>query len=218
MQEVDIQNWKRKSHYELFGAYTDPSFVVSVRLDMTHFMAHKPQGHGFFAPFTYLLMTAANRFEGLRIRWVDGKVVLFDTVQPSYTVLLDDDNFAFQSTAYNASYAAFRSAIQQDIAAATTGANADESDAFFQTNNRADLIYISSLPWIDTVTISNPLPYEDKMSMSIPRFNWGKCVREGERYVLGLSVTLNHAYIDGYEASQMLTALQDLLDTCENYF
>lgn len=218
MQEIDIQNWKRRSHYELFGAYTDPSFVISVRLDMTHFMAHKPAGHGFFAPFTYLLMNAANRFEGLRIRWVDGRPVIFDTVHPSYTVLLENENFAFQSTAYDPSYAAFQTAMERDIEAVKTGANATESDAFFQTNNRADLIYISSLPWIDTQTITNPLPYEDKMSMSIPRFNWGKCVREDDRYAMGLSVTLNHAYIDGFEASRMLQTLQQLLDTCETYF
>ena len=213
MKEIDIQNWNRKSHYELFGSYADPSFVVSVRLDMTHFMAHKPAGHGFFAPFTYLLMTAANAFDGLRIRWVDGRPVLFDTVQPSYTVLLEDQNFAFQSTEYNADYAAFQAAMRRDI----DGVRAEDS-TFFQTNNRADLVYLSSLPWIDTQTITNPLPYEDKMSMSIPRFNWGKCVKEGDGYRMGLSVTLNHAYVDGYEASMMLDKLQKLLDTCETYF
>ena len=216
MQEIDIQNWKRKSHYELFGAYTDPSFVISVRLDMTHFMAHKPAGHGFFAPFTYLLMTAANRFEGLRIRWVDGRVVVFDAVHPSYTVLLENENFAFQSSVYEEDYAGFQAAMRRDLQAATAEAPRDEG--FFQTNNRADLIYLSSLPWLDTVTITNPLPYEDKMSMSIPRFNWGKCVKEGDRYAMTLSATLNHAYIDGYETGMMLNTLQELLDTCENYF
>ena len=74
------------------------------------------------------------------------------------------------------------------------------------------------MPWLDTRSISNPLPYEDKMSMSIPRFNWGKCVQEGERYAMSLSVTVNHAFIDGYEVSMMLLKLQDLLDNCQNYF
>lgn len=212
MQEIDIQNWKRKSHYELFGAYADPTFTISVRLDMTHFMAHKPAGHGFFAPFTYLLMTAANRFEGLRIRWVDGRPVIFDTVHPSYTVLLENENFAFQSSVYGSDYAAYQTAMRRDIRAAEQG------EGSFQTNNRADLIYLSSLPWVDTLAITNPLPYENKMSMSIPRFNWGKCVKEGDRYTMGLSVTMNHAYIDGFEACMMLQTLQQLLDTCENYF
>ena len=82
----------------------------------------------------------------------------------------------------------------------------------------ADLIYISSMPWVDFRSISNPLPYENKMSMSIPRFNWGKCVREGDRWAMTLSVTVNHAYIDGYEASMMFLKLQDLLDNCRDYF
>ena len=212
MQEIDIQNWKRKSHYELFGSYADPTFTISVRLDMTHFMAHKPAGHGFFAPFTYLLMTAANRFEGLRIRWVDGRIVAFDTVHPSYTVLLADENFAFQSSVYGGDYATYQAAMRRDIQAAQQG------EGSFQTNNRADLIYISSLPWLDFRSITNPLPHGDKMSMSIPRFNWGKCVKEGDRYAMTLSATLNHAYIDGYETSMMMQQLQQLLDTCELYF
>ena len=144
--------------------------------------------------------------------------MVFDTVQPSYTVLLENENFAFQSTAYDPAYGVFQAAMDRDIEAVKAGAAAPQNHAFFQTNNRADLIYISSLPWIDTQTITNPLPYEDKMSMSIPRFNWGKCVREGDRYAMGLSVTLNHAYIDGFEASMMLQTLQQLLDTCETYF
>lgn len=218
MKEIDINNWKRKTHYHLFGGYTNPSYVIDLRLDMTLFMKHKPAGDGFFIPFTYLLMTAVNQFEGFRIRWVDGRPVLFDAVHPSYTVLLDDQNFAFQSTCYDTSYDAFANAMRQDINAVKTGAISEQGGSFFQTNLQADLIYISSLPWVDILSASNPLPYENKMSMSIPRFNWGKCVREGDRYAMTLSVTVNHAYIDGYEVSMMLLKLQELLNSCQNFF
>lgn len=218
MQEIDIQNWKRKTHYQLFGGYANPTYVMEVRLDMTHFMAHKPAGDGFFTPFTWLLMNAANQFEGFRIRWLDGRPVVYDAVHPSYTVLLEDRNFAFQSTVYDGSYRAFADAMARDIAAVKAGAVSGQEGSYFQTNVRADLIYISSMPWVDFRSISNPLPYEDKMSMSIPRFNWGKCVPEGERWAMTLSVTVNHAYIDGYEASMMFLKLQELLDNCHDYF
>ena len=218
MREIDLRNWKRRTHYELFGGYTNPTYVMDVRLDMTRFMEHRPKEDRFFVPFTYLLMTAANQFEGFRIRWLDGRPVLFDAVHPSYTVLLEDRNFAFQQTGYDASYRAFADAMRRDIEAVKAGAISGQDGDFFQTNVRADLIYISSMPWVDFLSISNPLPYEDKMSMSIPRFNWGKCVREGERWAMTLSVTVNHAYIDGYEASQMFLKLQELLDNCRDYF
>lgn len=218
MQEIDINNWKRKTHYHLFGSYANPSYVIDIRLDMTNFMQHRPAGDGFFTPFTYLLMTAVNQFEGFRIRWLDGRPVIFDTVHPSYTVLLDDQNFAFQSTCYVGSYRTFSAAMRRDIDAARGGAISGQEGSFFQTNDRADMIFISSMPWVDMLSISNPLPYENKMSMSIPRFNWSKCVREGERYAMTLSVTVNHAYIDGYEVSMMLLKLQELLDHCQDYF
>lgn len=218
MQEIDIRNWKRKTHYELFGSYANPTYVMEVRLNMTRFMENKPAGDGFFIPFTWLLMNAANAFEGFRIRWLDGRPVLYDAVHPSYTVLLEDQNFAFQCTRYDGSYRTFADAMRRDIAAVRAGAVSGEESGYFQTNVAADLIYISSMPWVDFRSISNPLPYENKMSMSIPRFNWGKCVREGDRWAMTLSVTVNHAYIDGYEASMMFLKLQDLLDNCRDYF
>ena len=218
MHEIDIETWKRKSHYLLFGGYTNPTYVMDVRLDMTCFMEHRSVEDGFFIPFTWLLMMAANQFEGFRIRWVDGRLVCFDAVHPSYTVLLEDQNFAFQATDYCPSYRTFAQTMHRDIADVRAGAVSGQEGSYFETNSRAELIYISSMPWVDFRSISNPLPYEDKMSMSIPRFNWGKCVREGDRWAMSLSVTVNHAYIDGYEVSMMLLKLQELLDNCQDYF
>lgn len=218
MKEIDINSWKRKTHYELFDSYVNPSFKIDVRLDMTHFMKNKPEGDGFFAPFTYLLMSAANKFEGFRIRHVDGKIVIFDSVSPSYTIFLENDNFAFKATKYIKAYKEFSKAMKNDIETAKKLALCAEGKDLYKTNYRADLIYISCLPWIDFLSIDNPLPFENKMSMSIPRINWGRCVEENGKYFMTLSVTANHALIDGYEASSMINTLQKMLDTCENYF
>ncbi len=217
MKEIDINSWKRRSHYELFDSYINPSFKVDVRLDMTHFMKNKPEGDGFFAPFTYLLMAAANKFEGFRIRHVDGKIVIFDSISPSYTVFLENDNFAFKSTEYVESYKEFLKTMKSDIETAKKLALCDEGKDLYKTNYRADLIYISCLPWLDFLSIENPLPFENKMSMSIPRMNWGKCVEENGKYAMTLSVTANHALIDGYEVCSMINTLQKMLDTCEIY-
>ncbi len=217
MKEIDINSWKRASHYKLFGSYANPTFKVEVRLDMTNFMKDRPKGDGFFTPFTYLLMKAANKFEGFRIRYVDGKIILFDSVSPSYTVFLKNENFAFQKTEFTPSYKAYAEAMKKDIEFAKNNALTEDGKELYATNYRADLIYLSCLPWIDFTSTDNPLPYEDKMSMSIPRINWGKCVEENGRYAMTLSLTVNHAYLDGYEASMMLNALQEMLNDCTQY-
>ena len=218
MKEIDINSWKRASHYKLFGSYANPSFKVEVRLDMTNFMKDKPSGDGFFIPFTYLLIKASNMFEGFRIRYVDGKVVLFDKVCPSCTVFLENENFAFCQMEFDESYKAFLSKARKSIKYVEEHALDNSASELYETNNRADLIYLSCLPWLDFTSTENPLPYDNKTSMSIPRFNWGKCVKEGEAYKMTLSITLNHAYLDGYEASMMLNKLQEMLNDCKEHF
>ncbi len=217
MKEIDINSWKRASHYKLFGGYANPTFKVEVRLDMTNFMQNKPIGDGFFIPFTYLLSQSVNKFEGLRIRYVDGKIVAFNSVSPSYTVFLENENFAFQKTEFINSYKQYSSQMKKDIAFAKENALTEGGKNLYDTNNRADLIYLSCLPWIDFTSTDNPLPYEDKMSMSIPRINWGKCVKENDAYKMTLSLTVNHAYLDGYEASMMICDLQERLNNCKEY-
>ncbi len=218
MKEIDINSWKRGSHYKLFGSYANPSFKVEVRLNMTEFMKNKPNGDGFFIPFTYLLMKAANKHEGFRIRHVDGKVICCDSVSPSFTVFLKNENFAFCQTEYDDNYSTFKKRMKEDIAYVSEHALKDVGGKLYETNQRADLIYLSCLPWIDFTSTDNPLPYGDKMSMSIPRLNWGKCVKEGEEYKMTLSLTVNHAYIDGYEVSMMLNDLQSMLNQSEKHF
>ena len=218
MKEIDINSWKRSSHYKLFSSYANPTFKVEVRLDMTNFMDNKPDDDGFFIPFTYLLSQSINNFEGLRIRYVDGKVVVFDNVSPSYTVFLENENFAFQKTEFVNSYKQYSYQMKKDIAFAKEHALTESGENLYATNNRADLIYLSCLPWIDFTSTDNPLPYDDKMSMSIPRINWGKCVKENDGYKMTLSLTINHAYLDGYEASMMLCDLQERLNNCKEHF
>ena len=218
MKEIDINSWKRASHYKLFGSYANPTFKVEVRLDMTNFMKDRPSIDGFFIPFTYLLSLSVNKFEGFRIRYVDGKVVEFDGVSPSYTVFLENENFAFQKTEFDKSYSSYSAQMKKDIEFSKKHALTEQGKNLYDTNNRADLFYLSCLPWIDFTSTDNPLPYENKMSMSIPRINWGKCVKEGNEYKMTLSLTINHAYLDGYEASMMLLDLQEKLNNCKNYF
>lgn len=218
MKEIDINSWKRASHYKLFGSYANPTFRIDVRLDMTNFMKNKPAGDGFFIPFTYLLMKSANMFEGFRIRYLDGKVVCFDNVSPSFTVFLENENFAFCKTVFTNSYSTFAKNMKKNIDYVKTHALEEDAKELYETNNKADLIYLSCLPWIDFTSTNNPLPYEDKTSMSIPRLNWGKCVKENDNYKMTLSLTVNHAYLDGYEASMMITQLQTMLNECEKHF
>ncbi len=217
MKIIDVKNWKRRTHFELFNSYSQPCFRLDVRLDMTKFMESRKSGHGFFLPFLYLLMRAINETEGLRLRLQDKKVIDVERVDASFTLMLENGNFAFCKVAWNEDYSSFFNASKSNMAIAEKeGLKGTEN--YFETNNALDLVYLSCLPWIDFLSCSNPLPLGNELSMCIPRLNWGKCVKNGEKYEMTLSVTANHALIDGYELSQFFIKLQNYLDNAQEFF
>ena len=216
MKEIDLQSWNRRSHYELFGSYLEPCFKIDIRLDVTKLVLNKKKFGGLFLPFLYLLMRASNEYQGMRLRIVDGKVIDYERVHPSFTIDLPDGNFAFCRADYTEDYGEFYENARKSVEQAKLSIEQGDK-AHFETNNCADLIYVSCLPWIDFVSVSNPLPYTDKLSMSIPRLNWGKFAKVQDRYETTLSVTFNHALMDGREASYMLLYLEELLRDAEKY-
>ena len=214
MKIVDLENWNRKSHYELFNSYLQPCFRVDIRLDVTKLVKNREKYGGFFIPFTYLLMRALNNCEGTKIREVDKKLVVFDKVHPSFTVNLDDGNFAFCRCEYVDDFSVFKKSCREEIERAKKLAISGDKD-YFTTNDRADLVYLSCLPWIDFLSVENPLPLGDKLSMSIPRLNWGKFVETEKGFEVTLSTTVNHAYIDGRELSSMLNEIKSSLENID---
>ena len=150
------------------------------------------------------------------LRTVDDKVIDYERVHPSFTIDLPDGNFAFCRADYTEDYGEFYENARKSVEQAKLSIEQGDK-AHFETNNCADLIYVSCLPWIDFVSVSNPLPYTDKLSMSIPRMNWGKFAKVQDRYETTLSVTFNHALMDGREASYMLLYLEELLRDAEKY-
>ena len=66
---------------------------------------------------------------------------------------------------------------------------------------RQNLIYISSLPWLDLTALSNERHFDP--DDAIPRVAWGKFVDDGSgRKELGMSLEVNHRFIDGCHISQ----------------
>ena len=72
-----------------------------------------------------------------------------------------------------------------------------------------DMIFFSCLPWVDVTALTNErnLDVDD----AIPRIAWGKFVAENGRETLGLSVEVNHRFIDGLHIGQFAKELEKLM-------
>ncbi len=211
---IDITTWKRKKQYMQFSSFADPCYCVGVRLDVTHIVRLcKEKGLSFFPTFTFVLMKTLNSFEGFRMRLdADKRVLVYDKIDPSYTVAMPDNGYEIGNVEYSENFTEFYRSVKESISDTINGKS---KDIEFNEDGRTDLVYLSSLPWVDAQTYHHPLPLGDHASLSIPRIIWGKFTEENNGYFMFFSVTANHILIDGYEMSMMLNAFQERLNSVD---
>ena len=216
MKEIDIGSWSRKAHFNCFSGYDNPIFSLTARLDVTRLRKYsKKTKTAFFTNLLYALTLAMNKIEPLRLRFVDGKVVLFDTVDPSYIVMNDEQVIVTCRSAVSLEYPTFYRTVRHDTAEAK---KVLERDDFNPPNATRDVFYVSCLPWLDFLSMSNPYHYSDADASSIPRVTIGKFVRRRGHYELTMDVAAHHALLDGYPLSQLFLTVQHIIHNIKDYY
>ena len=69
MKIIDVNTWNRKSQYENFIKYSQPTFSLSTRLDVTNLVEYtKKTKKSFFSCFLFFVTKAVNEVEEMRTR------------------------------------------------------------------------------------------------------------------------------------------------------
>ena len=214
MKTIDTTTWSRKIAYENFSKYDNPIFSIGTRFDVTKLVAYcKENKKSFFSTFLYVLTRSANEIDELKIRIVEGKVVLFDTICPSFVILGEGDDLSTCKSEYYADYATFYECNRADIERVRSG----RSEKNFNGEAIVDCLYISTLPWIDVTAVENPYNFKDEAQTSIPRITWGKYVKRGDIYEMGIHLSAHHALMDGVHLSRLVEKMQTAIDNIEEY-
>ncbi|MHB1391963.1 MAG: CatA-like O-acetyltransferase [Clostridia bacterium] len=178
-------------------------------MDITEFNKFvKESGSSFFLSFLYASVKAANSIEQLRYRIRQDKVVVHDTVSPSFTIMTSKEVFGFCTVEFEDNYKEFYMSASEEIA------KAKEQVSIEDEPGRDDLLYITSIPWVSFTNITHPI--QMRPVDSIPRISWGKYFEEKVRVKLPLSVQAHHALVDGAHIGQYFIKLQELLNNPGN--
>ncbi|MBE5961810.1 MAG: chloramphenicol acetyltransferase [Lachnospiraceae bacterium] len=207
MQEydvVDLKNWERKMHYEIFRQYENPRYDISFELDITSFYQKiKSQNLSFTLSFIHAVATAANEIEAFRYRFEDGQPVLYHKISGiSFTYLnfntelmknvvveLKDDSYEFVLYAKKI---------------------AQEQKAYFTGPLGNGIYQFSCIPWISYTHISHT--DSGKKDNAVPIFDWGKYVERDGRKLLPFSVQVHHSFVDGIHIEKFAERLQQHLN------
>ena len=197
---IDVNNWIRKSQYERFNSFSNPTYGFCVKIDVTAIVNYsKKTKTSFFANFLYVIMRVQNEIDAFKLRCLGDKVVMFDQINPDFTIKTDDGCFNNGGFEYTKNHQEFIARCKKVIEENNKHANVDKS---YNDANVLNLIYCSCLTTIDIVSMTHPIKNNDRESNSVPHIFWDKYIKVNDRYFLTLNMTVSHALMDGEELSK----------------
>src|SRR5438105_3848039 len=140
---IDVANWKRREHYELYLLAQQPFFSVTVDVDVTGAWqrSRNDRDVSFSLLTLFALLRAVNANEPFRLRLRGDRVWLHDRVGIGPTVMRNDETFAFVRLDLAPTFEEFSRASAPVIAGARVPA------PLKLHHHDDDLVYHSTLPW-----------------------------------------------------------------------
>ncbi|MGK6341065.1 CatA-like O-acetyltransferase [Chryseobacterium sp. DT-3] len=207
MKIIDVEKWNRKEHFEFFSKMDSPYFGFTTEVDCTKAYAYaKENGHSFFAIYLHRSMIAVNAVDELKLRIVNGQVVLYDAIHAGTTIGRADGTFGFAFIPFSEDFDVFNEVMQQEIEAV------QQSSGLRMNNGELgkDLIRHTTIPWNSFSALLHPTSFNNWES--VPKITFGKFgIRSGRKY-LPVSVEAHHGLADGIHLARYLEEFQKQLD------
>lgn len=202
---VDLNTWERRAAFEFFKDYEDPFFNITANLDVTTlYRSCKESGFPYSLGVLFIALAAANRIREFRLRLLDGRVVEYDRVEGTQTILNEDKTFSFSYYEWIEDAGQFMRRAQE------ARDRYLELKTFDVETDRLDLIYFSAFPWVSFTSFKHASRLDK--TQSVPRMVFGKYFEDQGRMKMPFSVEVHHALMDGYHVGQFFEAAQGEID------
>lgn len=201
---IDTSSWKRKPYFDHYFNQIRCTYSITVNIDITNVLSFKDRNKVKLYPLLiYVISKAINKYEEFRTAINDrGEIGVWETLSPCYTVFhKDSESFSNIWTEWNDDLNLFLSNFEQD---SKRFGQIDRIDA--KPNTPANVFPISSLPWT-TFTGFNLNIFADGTYL-LPIFTYGKYFKDGNRYLIPLSIQVHHAVCDGFHVSRLINEIQ----------
>ena len=210
VKEIDVDSWDRKSVYEYFGTFSNPCYGFNVEMDITELVkVTKENKQSFFINMLFLVYMGLESIEEMRTRIVNHKVVVYEEINPAYTVMTKLGAFENCGVKATHDYKTFYERVHLDVETAKIKGHIKDS---YNDSALMDEYYINCVPWLSFASMTHPLPDNDHSNSSVPRVCWGKFYSVGERAKIMLNITANHMLVDGKAMSDTFEAIQKNFD------
>ena len=204
---IDLPTWERKESFDWFRQYEDPFSNVTINLDVTALWdwCHD-YGWSVHHAMLYAVVHTANHYAPMRWRRRGGDVVELDHIDIGCSVRMDEDGtfgFGYYSYDPKEGLRGFMPRALEETRRVAAGHKLDPQD------HRDDLIYSTSLPWLNFTSIKHA---RKAGQHSIPKIAFGRIHDVGERMMMPFNLEVDHALMDGRHMGEFTSLLQCLMD------
>lgn len=205
---IDMEKNPRAGHFAYFRTLANPFVTVTCRVNVTDFVrARERRGDPFFLSFQYCAANALNRVPELRRRVAaDGRVLEFDYCIPSHTLMHQDGSYSYCCTDPRLPFPEYLEAARREQARVLAHPTLDDGDELTALN----LIYISSLHWLDYTSLALPFPIPADTN---PRLSWGKAAEENGSVMMPVTLMAHHGLADGLHLAAFFRFLEEELSS-----
>ena len=201
---LDIQKWVRKEHFEFFNTFEDPSYSLCFDVDVSQdYDFAKNNDVPFFAKYLYACTCAMNSVDNFKYRISNNEVFVYDTIHVSATILRPNNTFGFSFIKYSNDFKQFFKSYVEEKERIL------DSNELFPPVNGPDCYHCSALPWVNFTGHKEPFKSSGN---SIPQVAFSKIRKENNKILMKISLTVNHALIDGYHVGLFIENFQYYLN------
>ncbi len=203
---VDQETYYRRGVFRHFSEDCKCSVSITSRVDVTALRAwSKRTDTRFYLNFLYVLSRALNAREDYRLMWdwQNARLLCWDKINPTQYVFHEDtETFTLAYTEYDPDYRTFYARALADLQAAQQtrayGLDAEHHPNWFDA---------SCVPWLSYDALHLELP--DGYLYFSPIINWGAYREENGRFMMPVTVRLNHAAADGYQIARVFRLIAE---------
>ncbi len=204
MRYIDMQTWSRQDHFRLFNTFNHPHFSMCANIDVTAFQPVVKQcGYSLTIAIVYIIARASNAIPEFRYRIRKEQVVEHEIVNPSFTILVNEDLFTFCTIEYTENFSDFATRAEERVTYVKSNPSLNEDPG------RDDMLFMTPIPWVSFTSFIHPMNFHP--ADSIPRFAWGKIFNEGGLLKIPLSVQGHHAVMDGIHMGRFYKKVEEFL-------
>lgn len=204
---IKIEEIKKINQYKWFRQFSNPCYGFNVKMDVTRLVQYTKENHqSFFINTLFLLTSALNQIEEMRMREVDGEIRLYDVINPTFIVMTSVG--VFENTGFEMinDYKEFYKKASSIIERVKKQTSVKE---IYNDSKLYNDFYITCILWLSIESMTHPLIDNDYASLSCPRICWDKYRKENDKIVMTLNITVNHCFVDGYPLSKAFGLVQE---------